>query len=278
MPTYEKRQIIDSTDKTFSIEEQCNLVDLPRSTFYYSEVGLSQEDLAIMLRMDEMYLEDPTRSTRSYRSEFQSIRISIGRDRAQSLMQLMGIYAIYPKPRTTVINKTKYKYPYLLRGLPIERSNQVWEIDISYIPIRHGFMYLTAIIDVYSRLIVGWDISNTMESSWVVITLQNAIAQCGRPVIINSDRGTLFKSEEYVTNVKSLSGVRISMDGKGRATDNALVERFFRTIKHDSLYLKPSEDRQELFRDCEDFINYYNQRRSHSSIGMVPPAKVYNSA
>jgi len=159
MPTDEKRQIIDSTDKTFTIEEQCKLVDLPRSTFYYSEVGVSQEDLAIMRKMDEMYLEDPTRGTRRYSSELQSIGIHIGRDRARSLMQMMGIYAIYPKPRTTVIDKSKYKYPYLLRGLSIERNNQVWEIDISYIPMRHGFMYLTAIIDVYSRYIVGWDIS-----------------------------------------------------------------------------------------------------------------------
>ena len=184
---------------------------------------------------------------------------------------MMGICAIYPKPRTTVIDKSKYKYPYLLRGLSIERSNQVWVIDISYIPMRHGFMYLTAIIDVYSRYIVGWDISNTMESSWVVKTLQNAIARYGMPDIINSDQGTQFTSEEYVTYVKSLSSVRISMDGKGRATDNAHIERFFRTIRHDRLYLRPSED-------GEDFINYYNQRRSHSSIGKVPPAVVYYSA
>lgn len=223
MPTDEKRQIIDSTDKTFTIEEQCQLVDLPRSTFYYSKVGVSQEDLAIMQRMDKMYLEDPTRGTRRYSSELQSIGISIGRDRARSLMQMMGIYAMYPKPRTTVIDKTKYKYPYLLRGLAIERSNQVWEIDISYIPMRYGFMYLTAIIDVYSRYIVGWDISNTMESSWVVKTLQNAIARYGKPEIINSDQGTQFTSGEYVTYVKSLCSVRISMDGKGRATDNAHV-------------------------------------------------------
>lgn len=278
MPTDEKRQIIDSTDKTFTIEEQCQLVDLPRSTFYYSKVGVSQEDLAIMQRMDKMYLEDPTRGTRRYSSELQSIGISIGRDRARSLMQMMGIYAMYPKPRTTVIDKTKYKYPYLLRGLAIERSNQVWEIDISYIPMRYGFMYLTAIIDVYSRYIVGWDISNTMESSWVVKTLQNAIARYGKPEIINSDQGTQFTSGEYVTYVKSLCSVRISMDGKGRATDNAHVERFFRTIKHDRLYLKPSEDGLELFRECEDFINYYNQRRSHSSIGRLTPATVYKSA
>ena len=244
MPTDEKRQMIESTDKTFTIEEQCKLVDLPRSTFYYSEVGVSQQDLAIMRKMDEMYLEDPTRGTRRYSSELQSIDIHIGRDRVRSLMRMMGICAIYPKPRTTVIDKSKYKYPYLLRGLSIERSNQVWEIDISYIPMRYGFMYLTAIIDVYSRYIVGWDISNTMESSWVVKTLQNAIAQHGLPDIINSDQGTQFTSEEYVTYVKSLSSVRISMDGKGRATDNAHIERFFRTIKHDRLYLRPSEDGQ----------------------------------
>jgi putative transposase len=193
-------------------------------------------------------------------------------------MILMGISAIYPKPRTTVIDKAKYKYPYLLRNLGIDRSNQVWEIDISYIPMRYGFMYLVAIIDVHSRYIVGWDISNTMEASWVVKTIKNAIDKHGKPEIINSDQGSQFTSDDYIDYIKSLETVKISMDGKGRATDNAFIERFFRTIKHDRLYLNPSRDGHELFTECEDFINYYNKRRSHSSLGRVAPAKVYKHA
>jgi putative transposase len=274
----DKKQMIDSQDKKLTIEEQCELIQLPRSSYYYCKSGVSTKDLAIMREMDEMYLEDPTRGTRRYSAELSARGLKLGRDHARTLMILMGISAIYPKPRTTVIDKTKYKYPYLLRNLSIVRSNQVWEIDISYIPMRYGFMYLVAIIDVHSRYIVGWDISNTMEASWVVKTIKNAIRKFGKPEIINSDQGTQFTSDDYIDYIKSLKTVKISMDGKGRATDNAFIERFFRTIKHDRLYLNPSRDGHELFTECEDFINYYNQRRTHSSIGRVAPAKVYKKA
>ena len=274
----EKKQMIDSMDEKLTIQEQCELIDLPRSTYYYSNTGVSSEDLELMRKMDEMYLEDPTRGTRRYSAELSTEGYKIGRDRARTLMILMGIGAIYPKPRTTVIDKTKYKYPYLLRNLNVERANQVWQIDISYIPMRYGFMYLVAIIDVHSRYIVGWDISNTMEASWVIKTVKKAINEHGTPEIINSDQGTQFTSEEYVQYIKSLETVKISMDGKGRATDNAFIERFFRTIKHDRLYLNPSRDGHELYNECEDFINYYNHRRSHSSIGKVAPVKVYKTA
>jgi putative transposase len=274
----EKREMIDCQDKSFTVEEQCEMIQLPRSTFYYSNAGISSRDLELTRLMDEMYLEDPTRGTRRYSAELTAAGYKIGRDHARTLMILMGISAIYPKPRTTVIDKTKYKYPYLLRNLPIVRSNQVWEIDISYIPMRYGFMYLVAIIDVHSRFIVGWDISNTMEASWVVKTIKNAIKKHGKPEIINSDQGSQFTSDDYIDYIKSLETVKISMDGKGRATDNAFIERFFRTIKHDRLYLNPSRDGHELFTECEDFINYYNQRRSHSSLGRVAPAKVYKHA
>jgi putative transposase len=274
-PLDDKKRLIDRRHEKLTIEEQCKLIELPRSTFYYSKSGVSSEDLEIMRKMDEKYLEDPTRGTRRYSSELSAEGFKLGRDRAKTLMILMGISAIYPKPRTTVIDKAKYKYPYLLRNLPIVRSNQVWEIDISYIPMRYGFMYLVAIIDVHSRFIVGWDVSNTMEASWVVKTIRKAIRVYGKPEIINSDQGTQFTSDVYIDYIKSLESVKISMDGRGRATDNAFIERFFRTIKHDRLYLNPSRDGHELFTECEDFINYYNQRRSHSSIGKVAPAKVY---
>jgi len=274
----EKKQMIDPMDEKLTIQEQCELIDLPRSTYYYSNTGVSSEDLELMRKMDEMYLEDPTRGTRRYSAELSAEGYKIGRDRARTLMILMGIGAIYPKPRTTVIDKTKYKYPYLLRNLNVERANQVWQIDISYIPMRYGFMYLVAIIDVHSRYIVGWDISNTMEASWVIKTVKKAIKEHGAPEIINSDQGTQFTSEEYVQYIKSLETVKISMDGKGRATDNAFIERFFRTIKYDRLYLNPSRDGHELYNECEDFINYYNHRRSHSSIGKVAPIKVYKTA
>lgn len=278
MPVSDRKKMIDRVGENLTIEQQCVLIQLPRSTFYYSGAGVSSADLSIMRKMDEMDLEDPTRGTRRYSAELNDHGLNLGRDRVRTLMMLMGISAIYPKPRTTVMDKTKYKFPYLLRNLPIVRSNQVWEIDISYIPMRYGFMYLIAIIDVQSRFIVGRDISNTMEAAWVVKTIKQAIKKHGKPEIINSDQGTQFTSEVYIDYLKSLKTVRISMDGKGRATDNAFIERFFRTIKHDRLYLNPSRDGHELFTECEDFINYYNHRRSHSSLGRIAPAKVYKKA
>lgn len=278
IPVEQRKKMIEKSDISYSIEAQCKMLSIARSTFYYNPLGVCSKDLNIMRVMDEMYLEDPTRGTRRYSTELSSLGYHVGRDHVRTLMQIMGITAIYPKPRTTVIDKTRYKYPYLLRNLHVNRPNQVWEIDISYIPMRFGFMYLVAIIDVHSRFIVGWDISNTMEAAWVVRALQKAISAHGKPEIINSDQGTQFTSDQYISYVKSLNSVAISMDGKGRATDNAHIERFFRTIKHDRLYLNPSSNGHELYTECQTFINYYNEKRTHSSIGKVPPAKVYKMA
>lgn len=274
----DRKNMIEKTDSSFSIKEQCQFLSVPRSTYYYSPKGVSEDDLKIMRHMDEMYLEDPTRGTRRYSVELSGLGYNIGRDHVKTLMQIMGISAIYPKPITTIIDKTKYKYPYLLRHLNINRVNQVWGIDISYIPMRYGFMYLVAIIDVHSRFIVGWDVSNTMDANWVVKTLKRAIKDHRQPEIINSDQGSQFTSDEYISYIKSLQTVAISMDGKGRATDNAHIERFFRTIKYDRLYLNPSSDGHELFTECQTFIHYYNEKRIHSSIGKVPPSKVFNQA
>jgi len=274
----ERRKMVDKADKTFSINEQCSLLCIHRSGLYYKPRSASKQDLKIMRIMDEMYLEDPTRGTRKYCDDLAHKGIFIGRRKAGSLMHTMGIYALYCRPRTTVIDPAKYKYPYLLRGLKITHSNHVWGIDISYIPMSSGFMYLCAIIDVYSRYVVGWSVSNSMEANWVVNTLREAIRKNGKPEIINSDQGTQFTSDEYISYVKSLETVKISMDGKGRATDNAHIERFFRTIKYDKLYRFVPEDGLHLYELCEQFINFYNNNRSHSSIGKVPPVKAYKAA
>ena len=178
-----------------------------------------EHKLAAMRLIDELYIEDPTRGTRRYQYELSIKGFSLGRDAIRSIMRLMQIEAIYRKPRTTVIEPAKYKYPYLLRNLKITEPNQVWALDISYIPMKNGFMYLLAIIDIYSRCIVGWSISNTMDADWVVKTLKDAISRCGKPQIINSDQGSQFTSDEYVNFVKSQQTIRISMDGKGRAID-----------------------------------------------------------
>ncbi len=275
MPLEDRKQMIDGTEKQVSISRQCHLLGMHRSAYYYKPKGISQADLRIMELMDRMYGEDPTRGTRRYRRDLKLVDIHISRDKVRRLMKIMRIKTIYCKPRTTVIDPAAYKYPYLLRGLDITQANQVWQIDISYVPMAGGFMYLVAIIDVYSRFIVGWDISNSMQASWVVETLRGAIARYGAPRIINSDQGTQFTSGEYIGYLKGLKAVQISMDGKGRATDNAHIERFFRTIKHDKIYLHMAENGQELFTLCNEFIEFYNTRRGHSSIEGLPPAQKY---
>lgn len=278
MSLSERRKMVNTDDSDFSLEEQCKLLSIHRSGLYYKPREASSQDLNTMRQMDEMYLEDPTRGTRRYCDDLREQGIHVGRDKVRSLMRIMGIYALYCKPRTTVIDPTKYKYPYLLRNLKIDRVNQAWGIDISYIPMRSGFMYLCAIIDIHSRYITGWSVSNSMETSWVVSTLKAAIEENGKPQIINSDQGTQFTSEEYVSYIKSLETVEISMDGKGRATDNAHIERFFRTIKYDKLYRYAPQDGVHLYELCNEFINYYNNRRSHSSIGRIPPSRIYKKA
>lgn len=166
----------------------------------------------------------------------------------------------------------------MLRNLEIEKPNQVWSLDISYIPMVRGYMYLLAIMDVYSRGIQGWSLSNTMEAEWVVDTLRMTVNRYGMPEIINSDQGSQFNSDAYIGYVKSLETVRISMDGKGRAIDNVYIERFFRTIKYEKIYLERPETGDELYQICAQFIQYYNERRDHSSVGNIPPMAVYQMA
>jgi putative transposase len=273
-----RRKMIDPEDKELTITKQCNMLSVSRSSLYYKPCPATESDLKTMRMMDEMYLEDPTRGTRRYSDDLRLSGIAVGRDKIRTLMCIMGIYAIYCKPRTTVIDPAKYKYPYLLRGMKITKSNQVWKIDISYIPMMSGFMYLCAIIDVHSRFIVGWSVSNGMDAEWVVATLKDAIRANGKPEIINSDQGTQFTSDVYIDYVKSTKTIKLSMDGKGRATDNSHIERFFRTIKYDKLYLTPPKDGLHLYELCEEFIEFYNNRRSHSQIGKRTPVMVYKLA
>ena len=277
MDTRERKALINSGFVELGVAEQCALLGLPRSTFYYRPVPASQQDLAAMRALDELYQEDPTRGTRRMSNELQKQGFDIGRDRTRRLMQRMRMKTIYCRPRTTVCDPAKYKFPYLLRNLEINRPNQVWALDISYIPMERGYMFLLVIIDWHSRAVVGWSLSNTMEASWVVETLDFAIQRHGKPEIINSDQGSQFASDEYVAFVKG-QGIQISMDGKGRAIDNVIVERFFRTIKYDKLYLESLETGADVQRACNEFIQYYNHKRDHSSIGNQPPMVFYKLA
>jgi len=202
----------------------------------------------------------------------------VGWQHVRSLMQIMRFKTVYCRPRTTIADPGKYKYPYLLRNLEIRKPNHVWSMDTTYVPMGRGYMYLLAIMDVYSKCILGWSLSNTMDAEWVVEVLRNTILRNWKPEILNLDQGSQFISEEYVNFVKSLESVRISMDGKGRALDNVYIERFFRTIKYEKIYLENPEAGNELHAACSQFIHYYNERRDHSSIGDVPPMLAHRTA
>lgn len=271
IPLSDRKALIDRAGADMSICEQCSLLSINRSTLYYTPAQEPSEELEIMRALDELYTEDPSRGVRRMLSCIRAKGYKVGRYKIRRMMQKMRLKTVYCRPRTTVIDPSTYKYPYLLRNLKIERPNQAWAIDISYIPIRRGYMFLTAIIDIYSRYIVGWSLSNTMEADWVVRTLSDAIENNGRPEIINSDQGSQFTSKEYIGYIKSLQDVQISMDGKGRATDNAFIERFFRTIKHEKLYLEEFNDGHQVHKACSEFIHYYNMKREHSSLGYNAP-------
>jgi putative transposase len=182
-----RKSLVNKEDEIFSVDDQCRLLSISKSTYYYRPIGINDEDLKIMRIMDGLYVDDPTMGTRRYAAEVSKKGYHLGRQHARTLMQLISIAATYPKPRTTVVDRAKYKYPYLLRGISINAPNVAWGIDISYIPMRYGFMYLTAIIDIYSKYIVGWSVSDTMDATWVVDTRKEAVKQHGAPDYINSD-------------------------------------------------------------------------------------------
>ena len=277
IPMDQRKNLIEKESAELSLCKQCELLNISRSSLYYTPSVASSLELEIMRNIDILYTEDPTRGTRRMYQALKCLAFNIGRYRVRSQMRLMRIKTIYCKPRTTICDPAKYKYPYLLRNLPINETNHVWAIDISYIPLKKGYMYLFAIIDIYSRYLVGWSLSNTMTAEWVVNTISDAILRHGSPKIINSDQGSQFTSEEYINFLKEQE-IQISMDGKGRATDNSFVERFFRTIKYDKIYLELPENGTDLHRCCSEFVNFYNNLREHSSLDYTTPAKIFNKA
>ena len=234
--------MVDPSNPNLSIQQQCLLLGLARSSFYYKPVGESEHNLKIMRTIDEIYLECPFYGVKRMAAELRRREYPVNVKRVRRLMRLMGIEALYPHPRTTVAAPENKKYPYLLRGLAIDHPNQVWEMDITYIPMRHGFMYLAAIIDVYSRRIVGWGLSNTMEAEWCAEIAEEAFLRHGRPEIFNTDQGSQFTSEVFIRTLVGEDAdnprIRVSMDGRGRATDDIYIERFWRSIKYENIYIR----------------------------------------
>lgn len=259
------------------ITRQCQLLSLNRSTAYYRPKGASDEDLELMRRIDEMHLKRPFYGSRRIRDWLWEEGYDINRKRVQRLMRQMGITALYPKKGTSRPGKGHKIYPYLLKGLEINRPNQVYCADITYIPMARGFVYLVVIMDWYSRKVLSWRLSNTMESDFCVDALEEAIECYGAPEIFNTDQGAQFTSEAF-TNTLKAAGVKISMDGKGRWIDNRFVERLWRSVKYEEVYLKAYDNGWVAERELAKYFDFYNTTRPHRTFNGKTPDQVYFGA
>ncbi len=265
--------MIDKKEK-LSVTRQCKLLELNRSGVYYKPTPLSEKDMELMRQIDEIHLKRPFYGSRKIRNELWAKGYDVGRDKVRRLMRLMGVEALYVKPRLSLPHPEHVKYPYLLRGLEIERANHVWAADITYIPMAKGFCYLVAVMDWASRMVLSWRLSNTLDSSFCVDALQEAIGRYGRPEIFNTDQGSQFTSDPF-TNVLNTEKIAISMDGKGRWMDNVFIERIWRSVKYEDIYLKAYGSMAELKKGLADYFKFYNEERWHQNFDRKTPAMVY---
>ena len=252
-----------------SIVRQCRLLNLNRSGLYYKPAEPCEEEPEIRRLIDIIHTKRPYLGARRITDALQGVNYRINRKRVERLMREMGIQAIYPKPNTSKPNAKHKIYPYLLRNLTIDRPNQVWATDITYIPMPKGFVYLTVIMDWYSRKVLSWRLSNSMDTSFCIDALEEAMHYHGKPEIFNSDQGSQFTSECF-TGVLKANDIRISMDGKGAWRDNVFVERLWRSVKYEEVYLNAYESMQEAKDGIGEWIEFYNRERKHQTLGMTP--------
>lgn len=264
-----------SDNESISIRKQCDLMDINRSTVYYNAVPESDENLQIMRLLDEEFLNHPTHGVFQMQDFLFSLNFMVNHKRVRRLLRKMGIMALYPKRNLSKLGHAKYIRPYLLRGLQITHPNHVWAIDITYIAMAKGSMYLTAIIDVYSRYVVAWDVFNNLDAENSLSVLKNAIARQGKPEIVNSDQGSQFTCELWTQYVEKEAKITISMDGRGRATDNIFIERLWRTVKQDYVYICPPINGTDLYKGLNKFFEYYNNVKTHQGIERVIPVSLY---
>lgn len=269
----ERKAWINPNDPNLTITEQLELSGIARSTYYYEPVPESAENLSIMEAIDKIYTERPYYGSRKMVEQLKKERIFVNRKRVSLLMKKMGIEALYRKPNLSKPNKAHKKYPYLLKNFVPSKPIQVWSIDITYIPLRNGFLYLVAIIDWYSRYIVSWRLSNTLDVRFCLEALDEAFSY-GRPDIFNSDQGVQFTCEIFIRSLEEAL-VKISMDGKGRALDNVFIERFWRSLKYEDIYLKRYETGEEALAGIHAYIDFYNNERLHQSLEYKTPAEVH---
>jgi putative transposase len=260
-----------------TVTRQCELLGLNRTGVYYTPRPVSENDLKLMRRIDELHLEIPFYGARRLAKQLGREGMEVGRVHVAALMRRMGIEALYRRPRTSIPAREAFIYPYLLEGVSIERANHVWSTDITYLPMAHGFLYLAAILDVGSRKVLSFRLSNTLTADFCVAALEEALARFGVPEIFNTDQGSQFTSADWINALKP-TGVRISMDGKGRWIDNVFVERLWRTIKYEEVFLHAYRDGREAQRRLADYIEFYNSRRLHQSLDYQTPDEVYFGA
>ena len=269
-----RRQMIEPEHPQLSIVRQCELVSISRSGFYHRPAGETALNLELMRLIDAQFLKTPWYGSRQMASHLRREGYKVGRKRLRRLMAKMGLVPIYQRPRTTVPHPEHRIYPYLLREMAITRSNQVWCTDITYIPMRRGFLYLVAVMDWATRKVLSWRVSNTMDVEFCVAALEEALARFGRPEIFNTDQGSQFTSPRF-TGVLHAAGVRISMDGRGRWMDNVFIERLWRSLKYECVYLHAFETGSELRAGLSRWITYYNARRPHSTLAGRTPDEAY---
>jgi len=273
---------MSKVDKThrLSVSRQCELLNVARSSFYYSPRDDGSYNEELMKQIDEQYTLTPFYGVPRMTEHLRGLGYNVNPKRVRRLYRKMDLYAMGPRPNTSRPHKGEGHaiHPYLLRGLPIDRPNQVWAMDITYIPLAGSHMCLVAIIDVYSRYIVGWSLSNTMTTRWCRECLEEAIMRHGAPEILNTDQGSQFSSFEFFGYFSSYSDLKFSMDGKGRAIDNIFIERFWRSLKYEKIYLEPSDNGLELYHKIKDYMNFYNMERPHQGLEYKRPVEMYRMA
>jgi putative transposase len=256
------------------VTRQAQLLDLSRSSVYYRAVPVSASDLALMRRIDELHLEHPFAGSRMLKKLLCAEGFDVGRTHVRTLMRRMGVEAIYRRPRTSQPHPGHRVFPYLLREKRIDRPNQVWALDITYLPMKRGFVYLVAVMDWATRKVLAWQLSNTLTADFCVEALETAFDRYGVPEIINTDQGSQFTSEEFIATVLE-AGAKLSMDGKGAWRDNIFIERFWRTIKYEEVYLRAYEHMRDAWRHLTTYLAFYNGRRPHSSLADRTPDAAY---
>ena len=266
--------MVDHDDSVLPVVAQCRLLKVARSTIYYRSVPVSADDLAVMRRMDELHLAWPFYGSRRMTAVLRREGWAVNRERAKRLMKVMGIEAIYQKPNTSKGHPDHKVYPYLLRGLTIGRPNQVWCADITYVPMAKGFVYLVAVMDWFSRRVLSWRLSITMETDFCVEALTEAMERYGQPEIFNTDQGVQFTSTGFVDELAE-RGVRISMDGKGRYLDNIFIERLWRSLKYEEVYIKAYDSVAGARRSLGEWLAFYNDVRPHQSLDYQTPREVF---